>query len=392
VLNRAKQFFIFRLLSALPYIIRNEFRVVALGTVCQIRTCYGGIRGVRASEFDFDLPGDLIAQRPMEPRDCARLMVINRQTGSWEHRIFADLPDLLHHRDVLARNITQVVPARLLGHRADTGGKWEGLFLRERPDETWEILAKTRGRPAIGEHIIVGQDLHLVLEARVEAGAWIVRPQRNGIDGQSTTALLERHGHTPLPPYIRHGRETESDRFAYQTIYAQRPGSAAAPTAGLHFTHRVFDQLVQKGITWVDLTLHIGVGTFRPIEAEDLAEHTMHAEWAELSASAAAVLEMKRREGGRVVAVGTTSARTLEAASAVEKRPRAFSGETRLFIQPGHVFSGIDALITNFHLPRSSLLVLVSAFAGLELTRAAYAEAIREQYRFFSYGDAMLII
>jgi S-adenosylmethionine:tRNA ribosyltransferase-isomerase len=347
---------------------------------------------VRASEFDFDLPGDLIAQHPMEPRDRARLMVINRQTGSWEHRIFADLPDLLHPRDVLARNITQVVPARLLGHRAATGGKWEGLFLRERHDETWEILAKTRGRPTIGEHIIVGQDLHLVLEARDEAGAWTVRPQRNGTDDQSTTALLQRHGHTPLPPYIRHGRETESDRFTYQTIYAQRPGSAAAPTAGLHFTHRVFDQLVQKGITWVDLTLHIGVGTFRPIEAEDLAEHTMHAEWAELSESAAAVLEMRRCEGGRVVAVGTTSARTLEAASAVEKRPRAFSGDTRLFIQPGHVFGGIDALITNFHLPRSSLLVLVSAFAGLELTRAAYSEAIREQYRFFSYGDAMLII
>ena len=203
---------------------------------------------MRASEFDFDLPGDLIAQHPMEPRDCARLMVIDRQMGSWEHRIFADLPDLLDPRDILVRNITQVVPARLLGHRTATGGKWEGLFLRERPDETWEILAKTRGQPAIGEHIIVGQDLHLVLEARAKGGAWIVRPQRNGIDDQSTTTLLQRHGHTPLPPYIRHGREMENDRFMYQTIYAQRPGSAAAPTAGLHFTHRVFDQLVRKAL------------------------------------------------------------------------------------------------------------------------------------------------
>ena len=204
--------------------------------------------------------------------------------------------------------------------------------------------------------------------------------------------MLERHGQTPLPPYIRHGREIIGDRQKYQTIYAQQPGSAAAPTAGLHFTDRVFTDLAQKGITWVDLTLHIGVGTFRPIEAEHLADHIMHTEWAELSATAATTLELRRREGGRIVAVGTTGARTLETAAASEKAVRPFSGDTQLFIKPGHTFHGLDSLITNFHLPRSSLLVLVSAFAGLELIRAAYIEAVRTQYRFFSYGDAMLIL
>ena len=344
-----------------------------------------------AAEFDFNLPNDLIAQHPLEPRDHARLMVIDRRRGCWQHRTFAELPDLLHPCDVLARNNTQVVPARLLGFRAATGGKWEGLFLRERPGGTWEILATTRGRPALGEHVIVGQNLQLVLEARGEAGSWIVRPERNGDDDVSTTALLERHGHTPLPPYIRHGRETLGDRRAYQTVYAQQPGSAAAPTAGLHFTEQVFMHLAERGITWVDLTLHVGVGTFRPIEAERLEDHVMHAEWAELTSVAVTTLEAKRHEGGRIVAVGTTATRTLETAAAGGSL-RPFSGDTQLFIQPGHVFRGVDALITNFHLPRSSLLVLVSAFTGLDLTRAAYAEAIHCGYRFFSYGDAMLIL
>jgi S-adenosylmethionine:tRNA ribosyltransferase-isomerase len=346
---------------------------------------------VLASVFDFNLPNDLIAQHPIEPRDNARLMVIDRRKGCWEHRIFAELPELLRPPDVLARNNTQVVPARLLGRRAATGGKWEGLFLRERPGGAWEMLTTTRGRPEVGEHVVVGHNLHLVLEARSEAGLWIVRPQRNGHDDVSTTALLERHGHTPLPPYIRHGRETLGDRLAYQTVYAQHPGSAAAPTAGLHFTDQVFTRLAARGITWVDLTLHVGVGTFRPIEAERLEDHVMHAEWAELSPVAATALEARRREGGRIVAVGTTATRTLETAAALGSI-RPFSGDTQLFIQPGHVFHGVDALITNFHLPRSSLLVLVSAFAGLDLTRAAYAEAIHYRYRFFSYGDAMLIL
>jgi S-adenosylmethionine:tRNA ribosyltransferase-isomerase len=346
---------------------------------------------VLASEFDFNLPKDLIAQHSIEPRDCARLMVIDRRQGCWEHRTFAELPELLRSLDVLARNNTQVVPARLVGCRAATRGKWEGLFLRERSDGSWEMLARTRGRPAPGEHVVVGQNLHLVLEARGEAGSWIVRPQRNSANDESTAALLERHGQTPLPPYIRHGRETLGDRLAYQTVYAQHPGSAAAPTAGLHFTDQIFTRLAEQGITWVDLTLHIGVGTFRPIESERLEDHVMHAEWAELPSLAATTLEARRREGGRIVAVGTTATRTLETA-AVTGGLRPFSGDTQLFIQPGHVFRGVDALITNFHLPRSSLLVLVSAFMGLDLTRAVYAEAIHCRYRFFSYGDAMLIL
>jgi S-adenosylmethionine:tRNA ribosyltransferase-isomerase len=347
--------------------------------------------------LDFDLPDELIAQHPAEPRDRSRLMVIDRRRGSWEHRVFADLPELLDSRDVLVRNDTRVVPARLVGRRESTGGRWEGLFLRELPGGTWEVMARTRGRPTLGERVVVGQGLRLMLEARGESGCWIVRPisEADGADGGAsigtTLALLERHGQTPLPPYIRRGRESAGDRQAYQTVYARRPGSAAAPTAGLHFTDDVLNRLAGRGVACVDLTLHVGPGTFRPITAERLEDHVMHAEWAELSAEAVGILEERRGQGGRIVAVGTTSARTLETAAASgELRP--YAGETRLFIRPGHVFRGLDALLTNFHLPRSSLLVLVAALAGADLIRAAYDEAIRRRYRFFSYGDAMLIL
>ena len=312
-------------------------------------------------------------------------------SGDLEHRVFADLPDLLDPRDVLVRNDTRVVPARLIGHREATGGRWEGLFLRELPDGSWEVMSRTRGRPTIGERVVVGQGLRLSLEARGESGCWIVRPVGDTEDVGNTFSLLERHGQTPLPPYIRSGRESDGDRSSYQTIYARRPGSAAAPTAGLHFTPEVLERLADRGITSVDLTLHVGPGTFRPITADRIEDHVMHAEWAELSADAVGVLEQRRGEGGRIVAVGTTSARTLESAAA-SGRLQPFVGETRLFIRPGHAFRGLDALITNFHLPRSSLLVLVAALAGADLMRDAYAEAIRERYRFFSYGDAMLIL
>ncbi len=344
--------------------------------------------------LDFELPEELIAQHPVEPRDRSRLMVIDRARGSWEHRVFADLPELLGPRDVLVRNDTRVVPARLMGHREMTGGRWEGLFLRELDDGAWEVLAQTRGRPTVGERVVVGDGLRLSLEAGGESGCWIVRPMAEegaGPDGATTLALLDRHGQTPLPPYIRRGREAAGDRQSYQTVYARRPGSAAAPTAGLHFTTEVLERLADRGVACVDVTLHVGPGTFRPITAERLEDHVMHAEWAELSDTAVGVLEARRGQGGRIVAVGTTSARTLETA-AIGGTLRPFAGETRLFIRPGHVFSGLDALITNFHLPRSSLLVLVSAFAGEDLIRAAYAEAIRCRYRFFSYGDAMLIL
>jgi S-adenosylmethionine:tRNA ribosyltransferase-isomerase len=344
--------------------------------------------------LDFDLPQDLIAQHPVEPRDRSRLMVIDRAKGTWEHRVFAGLPELLDPRDVLVRNDTRVVPARLMGHREMTGGRWEGLFLRELPDGSWEVMAQTRGRPTVGERVIVGEGLRLSLEARGESGCWIVRPMRDedaGAVGATTLALLDRHGLTPLPPYIRRGREAAGDRHSYQTVYARRPGSAAAPTAGLHFTPDVLDRLAGRGIPCVDVTLHVGPGTFRPITAERIEDHVMHAEWAELTGAAVGVLVARRGQGGRIVAVGTTSARTLESA-AMGGSLRPFAGETRLFIRPGHAFHGLDALITNFHLPRSSLLVLVSAFAGEDLIRDSYAEAIRCRYRFFSYGDAMLIL
>ena len=318
-------------------------------------------------------------------------MVLDRRRKCWEHRTFAELPEILGPRDVLVRNDTRVVPARLIGRRMATGGRWEGLFLRELPDDTWEMLTTTRGRPAPGEYVVAGLGLRLVLESRGQGGTWIVRPDRGKDQKESTVALLERHGQTPLPPYIRHSCATLTDRGSYQTVYARRPGSVAAPTAGLHFTDDVFARLFARGIIWVDLTLHVGLGTFRPIEAEQIEDHVMHSEWGELPAEAISILQSRRCEGGRIVAIGTTTARVLETAAAGESL-QSISGETRLFIRPGHIFRGLDALVTNFHLPRSSLLVLVSALAGVDFIRAAYDEAIRSRYRFFSYGDAMLIL
>jgi S-adenosylmethionine:tRNA ribosyltransferase-isomerase len=348
---------------------------------------------LQTSAFDFLLPDELIAQHPAEPRDRSRRMVVDRRAGRWEHARFDELPGRLAPGDVLVRNNTRVIPARLIGHREATGGKWEGLFLRARPDAdgAWEVLATTRGKPAPGECVIVGRGLRLSLVARGEAGRWVVRPE--GHEGVPAAALLERHGQVPLPPYIRKGREGPGDRLRYQTLYARVPGAVAAPTAGLHFTDEVFRRLAARGVDSVDCTLHVGLGTFRPIDAERIEDHALHAEWAELLPSAAATLNDCRGRGGRIVAIGTTSARVLETAAADGAgRLRGFAGETALYLRPGHAFRGLDALLTNFHLPRSSLLVLVSALAGVDLIRAAYAEAVRERYRFYSYGDAMLIL
>jgi S-adenosylmethionine:tRNA ribosyltransferase-isomerase len=239
--------------------------------------------------------------------------------------------------------------------------------------------------------VLIGQGLYLVLESKNPSGSWIVRPDGQHDDDETTQTLLEKHGETPLPPYIRRGHPAPGEKLAYQTIYSQHPGSVAAPTAGLHFTEELFQRLAASNIAWVNLILHVGLGTFRPIEVEQLEQHKMHPEWAELSAQVAAIIKSRRAVHGRIVAVGSTSARVLESASA-SGTMQPFSGETALFIRPGHIFRGFDALITNFHLPRSSLLVLVSAFAGVDLIRAAYAEAIRAKYRFYSYGDAMLIV
>jgi len=253
-------------------------------------------------------------------------------------------------------------------------------------DGGWEVLASTGGKPVIGETVEVN-GLTLRLEAKGVDGHWTVRP----ISDEPTAVLLDRHGHLPLPPYIRKGREQVEDRLRYQTVYATDPGSVAAPTAGLHFTDRLFDQLGQRGITWVDATLHVGLGTFRPIKVENIDDHVLHEEWASLSDEAVATINTRRAAGGKVIAVGTTSTRTLEAASQ-SGHLQAFSGLTGLYLKPGHKFRSVDTLITNFHLPQSSLLVLVAAFAGYNLMRSAYAEAIAEKYRFYSYGDAMLIL
>ena len=342
------------------------------------------------SAFDFELPPDLIAQEATEPRDASRLLVVRRESQTIEHRRFADLPDLLGAGDVLVRNNSRVVPARIVGVREATGGRWEGLYLRTLADGAWEILAKTRGRPEVGESVVVGHGLRLILEAALGAGRWAIRPAE--AETRGAVELLETHGSVPLPPYIRKGIEAGGDRARYQTVYAQIPGSVAAPTAGLHFTPAIFDRLDQRGIHRVDLTLHVGIGTFRPIEVDRIEDHTLHAEVAELSPVAAATLNQSRASGGKVVAVGTTSARVLEAAATPDGQFVPFAAETALYLRPGHEFRGVDALVTNFHLPRSSLLVLVSALAGVDLIRAAYAEAIRQRYRFYSYGDAMLIL
>jgi S-adenosylmethionine:tRNA ribosyltransferase-isomerase len=343
---------------------------------------------VLTSDFDFHLPPDRIAQHPVEPRDRSRLMVLRPGPGTLEHRVFADLPDLLDPGDILVRNVSRVVPARLLGRRAATGGKWEGLFLRERPGGLWELITQTRGRPRVGETIAVDGGLTLLLEAREDDGRWLARPDST----EPAVAILDRVGHVPLPPYIRKGIDDPADRPRYQTVFARDPGSVAAPTAGLHFTADLFDRLRHRGIDAADVTLHVGIGTFRPIEADRIEDHALHAEWAELTAATADRLNAVRNAGGRVVAVGTTSTRTLETAADPHRRFRPFAGETALYLRPGHAFGGVDALITNFHLPRSSLLVLVSALAGIDLTRHAYDEAIRLGYRFYSYGDAMLIL
>lgn len=347
---------------------------------------------METSAFDFALPGDLIAQHPVEPRDSSRLMIVHRQSGKIEHGVFARLPEFLDPGDILVRNNTRVVPARLVGRREATGGKWEGLFLRELRDGFWEVLATTRGKPGPGERVVVEHgrtEMRLTLVEKGEAGRWLVRPDST----EPAAAILERHGQVPLPPYIRKGQEGPGDRIHYQTVYAQIPGAVAAPTAGLHFTETLFARLRERGVGLVDATLHVGLGTFRPIEADRIEDHVLHAEWAELTPAAAELLNGRRARGKRIVAVGTTSARVLE--TAVDRNTgaiRGFSGETALYLRPGHVFRGIDALVTNFHLPRSSLLVLVSAFAGVELAREAYGQAIAERYRFYSYGDAMLII
>lgn len=341
---------------------------------------------MRIDEFDFELPERLIAQQPADRRDDARLLLLDRRSGEIRHHRVRDLPEILRSGDCLVTNDTRVVPARVLGTRDATGGQWEGLFVGLRSDG-WEFLCRTRGKPALGESFSVGEE-RLTLIARSDTGSWILRPNASAVDPME---FLTRVGRIPLPPYIRGGVEGPGDRERYQTIFASRPGAVAAPTAGLHFTEELIARLEAGGVRRESVTLHVGPGTFLPIKVEDTEEHVMHSEWREISDAVADRLERARQAGGRIVAVGTTSVRTLESA-VVDGRLVGRSGPTDLFITPGYAFGAVDVLLTNFHLPKSTLVLLVAAFAGTETVLRAYREAVRLEYRFYSYGDAMLIV
>jgi S-adenosylmethionine:tRNA ribosyltransferase-isomerase len=338
--------------------------------------------------FDYFLPPHLIAQEPCHERDQSRLLLLRRQDGSLSHHRFHELPNLLASSDLLILNDTRVLPARLLGKRKRTGGQWEGLFLRHLDDGAWEMLCQTRGRLVAGEIIAVESGpLELRLLGRSSQGHWLMQPLQPG----SPVELLQAYGHIPLPPYIRKGQDLPEDRDRYQTVFAQQAGAVAAPTAGLHFTPALFARLKERGIEWASVTLHVGPGTFQPIQVDDYRKHHMHSEWGSLPEATVVAIAACRARGGKVIAVGTTSVRVLETvASTGPLRP--WTGDTDLFIYPPHKFQVIDALVTNFHLPRSTLLLLAGAFAGVELLEKAYKTAIEMEYRFYSYGDAMLIV
>ncbi|MGE3315739.1 MAG: tRNA preQ1(34) S-adenosylmethionine ribosyltransferase-isomerase QueA [Planctomycetaceae bacterium] len=350
------------------------------------------------SEYDYELPPDRIAREPLAERDSARLLVVSRQSGRIDHRQVRDLPEILRAGDCLVLNDTQVLPARLFGIRAATGGKWEGLYLGSSAEDRWKLIGETRGRLQPGEEIHIApahqpesaERLVLVLEMRDDEGVWTVRVRGSSSD---PVEILKHFGTVPLPPYIGRKRADTADWERYQTTYATQPGAVAAPTAGLHFTPELLTACEERGIARTSLTLHVGIGTFRPISVTKLDDHRMHKEWCELRTGSAATINRARRSGGRIVAVGTTSVRTLESAALRSSNElEAWSGETDIFIRAPYQFRAVDALLTNFHLPRSTLLVLISAFAGHDLMKMAYATALAENYRFYSYGDAMLIL
>ena len=364
--------------------------------------------------LDYHLPEHLIAQEPAAERDRARLMVVDRSADTISHHVFADLPDLLVPGDLLVLNDTRVLPARLIGRREATGGKWEGLYLGQSAEGNWELLCQTRGRLREGEAVVVrsvrsepealatdratvstvanasSSDgfLRLTYRGRTPDGHFLFRPTVAGTPAE----LLARYGQVPLPPYIRKGHASPADADRYQTVYARPPGAVAAPTAGLHFTEHVFELLRERGVGRAFLTLHVGLGTFQPLQTDDYTKHVMHREWCELPAETTAAVNACRARGGRVVAVGTTAVRTLETAARRGGPLQTWSGETDIYIYPPYEFRAVDALVTNFHLPRTSLLLLVGAFAGENLLRRAYHEAVEREYRFYSYGDAMLIL
>ena len=342
--------------------------------------------------YDYDLPDELIAQQPLACRSDARLMVVDRGQQSIAHQHVRDLPDLLHFQDTLVLNDTRVIPARLVGRRTRTGGRWSGLFLEQDDHNIWKVLSRTRGKLEVGETLTLDahdstKTLILHLLQPLDDGLWAVRPGTP----ESTFDLLDQFGRVPLPPYIRGGNMVDADRQNYQTVFASEPGAVAAPTAGLHFTAPLLREIATRGVAVSRVTLHVGLGTFRPLQTDTLTAHRMHSETGAIGAETSQLLNQRRQEGGRIVAVGTTSVRVLEtAAHAGQLRP--WSGATNLFIRPTYRFQCTDALLTNFHLPRSTLLILVQTLAGDTLIREAYRVAIAQRYRFYSYGDAMLIV
>ena len=340
---------------------------------------------MKTSDFYYDLPEELIAQTPLERRDGSRLMVLDRETGALEHRHFFDLPDYLRPGDCLVLNDSRVLPARLLGHRVPSGGAVEVLLLKDKGDGVCECLTKPGRKTKAGTELSFGDGAltATVLEA-LDTGNRLIRFHYQGI----FLEILEQLGKMPLPPYIK---EELEDGERYQTVYSRVNGSAAAPTAGLHFTKGLLEQIAAKGVSIAYVTLHVGLGTFRPVKAEEITDHHMHAEFCMISAETAELLNRTKEQGGRIVCVGTTSCRTLESFADEQGRFRETSGWTDIFIYPGYRFKAMDALVTNFHLPESTLVMLVSAFAGREHVLNAYRTAVQERYRFFSFGDAMFI-
>ena len=341
---------------------------------------------MKVSDFDFALPPELIAQTPLATRSDSRLLVMNRKTGAITHRGFRDIGEYLHEGDCLVINDTKVIPARLIGEKEGTGAKVEVLLLRRRQGDVWETLVhpgkkmRTGAKVSFGGGLLRAEVLDIVQE-----GNRLIRFSYEGIFEE----ILDQLGQMPLPPYIT---EKLEDKTRYQTVYAKHDGSAAAPTAGLHFTEELLAQLESKGVVVAHVTLHVGLGTFRPVKVENVTDHHMHSEFYCVEEQEANKIREAKRSGNRVIAVGTTSCRTLESVGAMYGEVRAASGFTDIFIYPGYRFQVIDGLITNFHLPQSTLLMLVSAFSSRELILHAYEEAIRERYRFFSFGDAMLLI
>ena len=341
---------------------------------------------MKTSDFYYELPQELIAQTPLQKRDASRLMVLDRQSGTIEHRVFSDLKEFLRPGDCLVMNDSRVLPARLLGHRLPGGGAAEVLLLQDKGDGVWECLVKPGRHLREGTRITFGDGtLTATVQAVLETGNRLVKFHYEGI----FLEVLERLGKMPLPPYIK---EELADGERYQTVYSRVTGSAAAPTAGLHFTKELLSQLEMAGVRLAYVTLHVGLGTFRPVKVDDVTQHHMHSEFCMLSAETAEALNETRQNGGRVICVGTTSCRTLESLVQPDGSFAETSAWTDIFIYPGYHFRAMDGLITNFHLPESTLIMLVSAFAGYEHVMNAYNVAVQERYRFFSFGDAMLIL